>query len=320
MPKEDVGYVKGILKHTIAEKQEHHKTISYSQFSMYSTCQKQWELKYLQGHKDFQYSIHLLFGTAFHETLQTYLYNVYENGPGQADKMDLHGLLREQMTKEYIKAMEEQVGEVFTDQQQMEEFYQDGINILSYIKRHRRKYFSTKGYELVAIEMPIYRQASEHNPNIFMNGFVDIILRDKVSGKYIIIDIKTSTAGWNKYMKADKKKISQLIIYKKYFAQQIGCSEKDIDVQYFIVRRKIPEDSMYPIRPVSEFSPASGKPTVNKVTTDVDTFVRSAFKADGTYNTDREYIAIKGKAGKNCKWCPWKDNDEMCPKKERIVE
>jgi hypothetical protein len=321
MPKEEVSYVKGILQHTVQERQEHHKTISYSQFSMYSTCPKQWELKYPKGLRDFNYSIHLLFGTAFHETLQTYLYEVYEGaGPGAADKMDLHALLREQMTKEYIKAMEEQGGEIFTDQTQMEEFYQDGVNILNYITRHRRKYFSTKGYELVAIEMPILMQASEHNDNVFMYGFVDVILRDKVSGKYIIIDIKTSTMGWNKWQKADKTKTSQLIIYKKYFAKQIGCEEKDIDVKYFIVRRKIPEDSMYPIKPVSEFSPASGKPTVNKVMTDVDSFVKNAFHPDGTHNIDRNYLAIGGKGLKHCKWCPFKDNEELCPKKERIRE
>ena len=317
MPKEDVGFIKGIYQHTIAEKQSHHKTISYSQFSMYNACPKQWELKYIKGHKDFNMSIHLLFGTAMHETIQTWLYELYEVGPGSADKMDIAGMLRENMTSEYIKRMEEGGGEIFTEQGEMEVFYDQGLKILNFLTRNRRKYFSAKHYELIAIEMPIYRQASEHNENVFMNGFIDIILQDKETKKYIILDIKTSTAGWNKYMRADKNKTSQLLIYKKYFAQQIGCSEKDIDVKYLIVRRVIPEDSMFPIRPVSEFSPSNGKPSVNVVSKNVDDFVKTSFNKDGSHNTEREYEAKVGKNGKNCKWCPFKNEPTLCPTKQR---
>ena len=321
MPKLDDSYVKGVLKHTVQEKQEHHKTISYSQFSMYAKCPKQWKLRYVDKNRDDTPSIALIFGTAFHETLQSYLYEVYEGvGPGKADKMDWHQTLQKNMAKEYIAVMEERGGEVFTTQEAMEEHYRDGIAILDFIRKKRNIYFSTKGYELTAIEMPIYRQASSTNENVFMNGFVDVILYDKVANKYIVYDIKTSTNGWNKYMKADKLKTSQLLIYKKYFAEQIGCDEKQIDVKYFIVRRKIPEGAMFPIKPVSEFSPASGKPSINKVITEVDSFVSSAFNADGSYNTGRDYLPIGGKGLKNCRWCPFKDNEELCPKAERIRE
>jgi hypothetical protein len=319
--KDEVSYVKGVLKHTIQEKQEHQKTISYSQFSMYQKCQRHWKLRYIDKNRDDLPNINLLFGTAMHEVLQTYLYEIYEGiGPGRADKMDLYGMLKQAMANEYVNLMERTGGEIFTEQSEMEEFYKDGVAILEFVRKNRRKYFSTNGYELIAIEMPIFMRASEHNENVYMNGFVDVILRNKITNKYIIYDIKTSTNGWNKWMKADKTKTSQLVIYKKYFAEQIGCDIKDIDVQYFIVRRKIPEDSMYPIRPVSEFSPSSGKPTINKVMTDVDSFVKSAFNEDGTHNTERNYLAIGGKGLKHCKYCPFKDNEELCPKTDRIRE
>lgn len=320
MPKVDDGFVKGVIRHTIQEKQEHIKTISYSQFTMFSKCPLSWKLRYIDKHRDDLPSIALLFGTAFHETLQTYLYNIYEVGPGKADKIDLHELLRNNMAKEYTNLMEQTGGEIFTTQAQMEEHYADGIAILDFIRKKRNVYFSTKGMELIAIEMPIYRQATEDNENVYMYGFVDVILYDKDLNKYIIIDIKTSTNGWNKWMKADKTKTSQLLIYKKYFAEQIGCDEKQIDVKYFIVRRKIPEEAMFPIRPVSEYSPASGKPSINKVMTDVNTFVRTAFNPDGSYNTDHNYLAVGGKGLKNCRWCPYANNEELCPKKERIKE
>jgi hypothetical protein len=121
-------------------------------------------------------------------------------------------------------------------------------------------------------------------------------------------------------MKADKTKTSQLLIYKKYFAEQIGCDEKQIDVKYFIVRRKIPEEAMFPIKRISEFSPASGKPSINKVMTEVNTFVSTAFNPDGTKNTNHNYLAIGGKGLKNCRWCPYATNETLCPKSNRIKE
>ena len=32
-------------------------------------------------------------------------------------------------------------------------------------------------------------------------GFIDVLLKDKTTQDYIIIDLKTSTRGWNKYQK-----------------------------------------------------------------------------------------------------------------------
>lgn len=321
MPKLENGFVKGILKHTIQERQDHHSVISYSQFSMFNKCPLSWKLRYIDKHRDDLPGIAVLFGTAFHETLQSYLYEIFEGaGPGAADKMDLRGMLQQNMADEYVRLMEQTGGEIFTSKQEMEEHYADGVAILDYIRKKRNVYFGRKHTELVAIEMPLYMPVTDTNKNVFITGFVDVILYDTFKNKYIIIDIKTSTNGWNKYMKADKTKTSQLLLYKKYFASQIGCDEKQIDVKYFIVRRKIPEESMFPIKRVSEFSPASGKPSVNKVMTDVNSFVNIAFNADGSYNTEHNYLAIGGKGLKNCRWCPYANNETLCPKSNRIKE
>ena len=63
--------------------------ISYSQYTMWANCPKQWKLTYMDGHKDFDPSIHLVFGTAMHETLQEWLQVLYKDGPSEADKLDL---------------------------------------------------------------------------------------------------------------------------------------------------------------------------------------------------------------------------------------
>ena len=206
----------------------------------------------------------------------------------------------------------------FTDKKQMQEHLDDGIAILEYLKRRRTKYFPTLDTELIAIEMPIYRRASAHNEFVYMNGFLDLTFRNTKTNKYFIKDIKTSTAGWNKHQKKDKGKISQLIIYKKYLAEQIGIDISDIDVGYFIVKRKVPEQSMYPISRVTQVEPASGKVTVKRVSEEIDEFVKDCFNPNGTYNTTKQYEARTGKANKNCLYCIFKHQDDLCPKKNRI--
>jgi len=135
-----------------------------------------------------------------------------------------------------------------------------------------------------------------------------------------IIDIKTSTRGWNKYQKADKIKTSQLVLYKKYFAEQYGFDVEKIDIKYMIVKRKLIDGAMFPQKRIIEFSPASGKPTRNKLASSIESFVDSSFHDDGSFNLDRQYPSVAGKNNKNCKWCEFKDQLDLCPKGDRIRE
>ena len=63
--------------------------ISYSQLSMYNECPLRWKLNYVDKLRIFESSIHLLFGTAMHEVLQTYLEIMYNDSIKNADKLPL---------------------------------------------------------------------------------------------------------------------------------------------------------------------------------------------------------------------------------------
>jgi len=300
------------------EKNPDHKTISYSQFAMWSSCPRKWKLNYIDRTRFGGPSIHTVFGTSFHEVLQWYLNTMYRESIKVADQLNLAECLQEQMTQNYMMSVIDNNHEHFSNATQLQEFYQDGVAILDWVKKHRSDYFTNKGYELVGIEMPLYVQASESNEHVYMNGFIDLVLRDIEEDRIIIIDIKTSTKGWNQYAKADKIKTSQLVLYKSYFAKQYGFDEDKIDVKYFIVKRKLIDGFMYPQKRVQEFAPASGRITRKKLTTDIDTFVSTCFNADGSYNTTAEYPAIGDKGLKNCKYCEFADKEELCPKANRI--
>jgi len=279
------------------------KKISYSQYNQWVTCPYKWKLNYIDKLGEFTDSIHTLFGTSMHEVLQTYLTVMYNDTVKMADALPLKKMLLHRMKTNYNQIMERNGGEVFCEQSDMEEFYSHGLIILEWFKKNRGKYFSKKGYELVGIEVPI----NYNLPNdVKFIGYMDIVLYNKVSGRYKIIDIKTSTMGWNKWMKADKNKTDQLLLYKQFYGAEKGISLDKIDVEYFIVKRKLYEGLDFPQRRVQTFSPASGKPSVNKVITNLNQFLEESF-IDGEYNMEHTYIKQPSK--KNCRWCEFNQTE-----------
>jgi len=307
--------INNIFRFGLKEPNPDDTRVSYSQYTMYASCPKQWKLNYMDGHRSFDPSLHLVFGTAMHETLQSWLDVLYNKSLKEATEMDLGKLLYDGMIEEY-KKMREQTGTDFSTPSQMEEFLEDGIEILNYITKNRIDYFNTRQLNLVAIELPIYAKAIESH-NVYMMGFLDLVFEDTYQNKLVIWDIKTSTNGWNKYQKADKTKTAQLVLYKKFLSEQYGYPLDRIDVKYFIVKRKLMEGMMFAQKRVQEFVPASGKPTLNKITKSFEDFIRNSFNEDGTYRTDSEFPAMAGKNNKNCKYCPFKNDFDKCPKENR---
>ena len=279
------------------------KRISYSQYNQWVTCPYKWKLNYIDKLGEFTDSIHTLFGTSMHEVLQTYLTVMYNDTVKMADVLPLEKMLLHRMKYNYSQIMERNGGEVFCEQKDMDEFYSHGLIILEWFKKKRANYFSKKGYELVGIEVPINYDL----PNdIKFIGYMDVVIYDKVRDRYKIIDIKTSTMGWNKWMKADKNKTDQLLLYKQFYGAQHDISLDKIDVEYFIVKRKLYEKVDFPQRRVQTFSPASGKPSVNKVITNLNQFIGESF-INGEYNTEHTYIKQPSK--KNCRWCEFNQTE-----------
>ena len=279
------------------------KRVSYSQYNQWVTCPYKWKLNYIDKLGVWTDSIHTLFGTSMHEVLQTYLTVMYNDTIKMADALPLDEMLLHRMKKNYNEIMEKNGGEVFCEREDMEEFYSHGLTILDWFKKKRNMYFSKKGYELVGIEVPIDYEL----PNkIKFVGYIDVLLYDVRMDRYKIIDIKTSTMGWNKWAKADKKKTDQLLLYKYFYGVQHDIPVDKIDVEYFIVKRKLYEKVDFPQRRVQTFSPASGKPSINKLMNNLNQFIDESF-IDGEYNLEHNYIKQPSK--KNCRFCEFNQTE-----------
>ena len=281
------------------------KKISYSQYNQWVTCPHKWKLNYIDELRQFTDNIHTMFGTSMHEVLQTYLTVMYNDTAKMADALPLDKMLLHRMKTNYTDIMQRNGGEVFCEQSDMEEFYKHGLNILDWFKKKRGMYFSKRGYELVGVEVTIKYDMSN---GIKFIGYMDVVIYDTVRDKYKIIDIKTSTMGWNKWAKADKNKTDQLLLYKQFYGAQNDIALDKIDVEYFIVKRKLYEKVDFPQRRVQTFTPANGKPSINKVINNLNKFINESF-IDGEYNT--EHIYIKNPSKKNCRFCEF-NQTEYC--------
>ena len=281
------------------------KRVSYSQYNQWVTCPYKWKLNYIDGLGEYTDSIHTLFGTSMHEVLQTYLTVMYNDTIKIADALPLDEMLLHRMKTNYTQIMERNGGEVFCEREDMEEFYSHGLAILDWFKKKRNMYFSKKGYELVGIEVPI-----DYTLKVGLQfvGYIDVLLYDVRRDRYKIIDIKTSTMGWNKWAKADKKKTDQLLLYKQFYGKQNDIPLDKIDVEYFIVKRKLYEKLDWPQRRVQTFTPANGTPSINKVTNNVKAFIDECF-IDGKYN--QQHIYRKEASKKNCRFCEF-NQTEYC--------
>jgi len=273
--------------------------VSFSQYSMWSTCPQQYKLAYIDGLSQSTSNIHSVFGTAMHETLQHYLDKCLRISKSQADKMiDLKEYLKERMRETYIKDSAGGTLNVCT-KEEMVEFLEDGNVLLDWFQKSKNfnKFFSLKHDELVAIEQPINTKIAE---NVNFMGFIDLIIRDTFTGKYKIIDFKTSTRGWSKYQKSDPVKNAQILLYKKFYAELLSISEDMIDVEFIILKRKVEVREDIPTHRMSKHIPANGKVSVNKAWKGFTEFVESVFDNDGNYRTDVEYPK---NATKLCEWC-----------------
>jgi len=282
------------------------RSVSYSQYSIYSTCPHQWYLSYVEMKQPYQASIHTVFGTSMHETLQRYINTMYNESGTAADKMNLEEIFTERF-REIYKGEYEKTKEHFSNPAEMREFFDDGVAILSWIKARRNKLFTIRKVKLLGIELPIFIGLSK---NVYLKGYIDFVLYDTELNKVYIYDIKTSTRGWSEREKKDNHKIAQILLYKEYFAKQFGFNIEQIEVEYFIVKRKIWE-AEYSIPRVQSFRPASGKTKRKQLVENFNAFIKDCFNESGK-PIIKSYLKNIGE--NSCKWCPYRDKPELCDK------
>ncbi len=276
------------------------KMVSFSQYQIYQSCNFKWYNQYINKIKP-EPNINMTFGTAIHNTLQYYLTVMYKESGTAANKIDIIEYFENSLKNEY-KNEYTKLGKHFSNIDELNEYYEDGVAILKWFKSHRGAYFSVKNEFLVGCELPIQKEVKN---NVIFQGYLDLVMYNSIVNKITIYDFKTSTKGWNDWNKKDETKISQLLLYKQLFSELYNFPIENIDVEFLILKRKITPNEFieFPKR-IQTFIPAAGKNKIKKTNESFNKFINEVFDEEGKFNTTRTYDK---NITRLCDWCYLKD-------------
>jgi hypothetical protein len=274
------------------------KRVSFSQYSGWFKCPHSWYLNYLKGLRVYDANLNTCFGTAMHNTVQNYIRVLYTEGMDKADNIEVVKYFRD----EFSKIVEENKEKMTYTEDEFTDFMFDGDDILKTFcaSATRIKHFPNKKYEFIGVEVPLEVPIKN---NVQFIAYVDLILKDKTTGRYKIWDFKTSSNGWNSYMRDDESKYAQLLLYKAFYSKQFNVPLDLIDVEFFILKRKLYENVSFPQTRIQIYEPSHGKQFITKSIINFTEFVDECFTTDGNYNEAGYYPKNPGKAKKNCKYC-----------------
>ena len=290
------------------------KVISHTQMTKFLNCNYAWGLQYRDGHKVFDPSISLIFGTSIHEVFQEYITVFYNESKAAADRIDLETSFKDKLRSKYLEEFKKNKNIHFSSPEEMNEHCNDGLEIIRYFKRKKETYLSKRGWYLVGCEVPVNYNIL---PNVYYNGSIDVVLYHEPTNTIEMWDLKTSTRAWYDKQKKDETKQAQLLLYKKIFSEQFDFPIDNINVKFLILKRKIKTDGDYPEKRIQEFVPSSGKIKVRKADDLLNLFSNSAFNEHGIVNPD----PFKKNVSKDsCIFCPYKDDDTLCDKNKPLTK
>lgn len=287
------------------------KNISYSQMSMYNSCPHRWKLQYKDGISAPSFSINTCFGTAIHETIQHYLTLMYNESSVVADEFDAGDFFKTKFIEQYQIAYKQNKNVHFSSPEELREFHDDGIEIIDWVRKHKNEHFSKKEWFLIGCEIPLIINLDKRYKNVLYKGYLDLVLYHEPTNTIKIIDIKTSSRGWGEKDKKDESKQFQLILYKELLSRQFGLDPDSIEIEFFIVKRKIFDGGDFKAKRIQLFSPPSGKIKTKKAMTSITKFIEEVFTREGKYKEENH---IETPSKWSCKYCPFLNQKDLCSK------
>jgi len=262
--------------------------ISYSTYSLYKNCGHRYYLENVIEAPDFVPSIYAYFGEAMHDSLR---------------KGVEHGLNEEERINNFVYVFKKLVMDNlqgYPDFIKLKEFTEQGVEILKIMPTERL----SEKYIFIGAEELIVEQMYE---NYSFVGFIDLILKNKLTGKYVVIDWKTSTLPWDiEQKKSDKTFMSQMMFYKYFYALKKNIPLQDIECKYVVLNR------------LKGLSDRDGYGAIQNVEIDTNESLMEEVLEDLAKTTRDIFIrkvftkAKLEKRKESCKYCPFNKNYKLC--------
>jgi ATP-dependent helicase/DNAse subunit B len=210
----DFNYIS--LKNKYADKIH----ISFSEFSLFNQCGHKHlvekHLKLIQPEP----SVHLFFGNAIHAALEKSI----KDSLGLKRRVDF---FKRTFAKDMMDYMKDEPG--FEDE--LKAFLKQGVELLEILSIED----ILKKYKIVSVEEPIFEHVYGE---FYFKGFIDLVVQDRETGEYYIIDWKTSGQKWNvKKKMSDNIFLCQMRFYKYFWARKNNVPLDNIKCEYIVLNR-----------------------------------------------------------------------------------
>lgn len=220
-------------------------SISFSEYSSYLQCPHKWFLSY-QLKFPGDASEELLFGSAVHDSIECTLTNPNITKLVKNKNRMIFPVLEDELKKQIAGVKDVDLLLKIQKQHIFPTFYKQGKEVLEELNIFER--FAE--YEVIDVEyvldgLPI---GETDDFLIVFKGFIDLVLRHKETGRYLILDWKTSGKAWdiNKKEK-DVNFYNQLLLYRYFYSMSKGVDMDQIDLCFFNLPRMEPNKlKLYP--------------------------------------------------------------------------
>lgn len=214
--------------------------ISYSEYSAYLQCPHKWFMQYQLKMRS-PGSEELIFGSALHDTIESVLTNSFVKKLCLRNPKHIHGVFQNKLKDEVTKINDMDLLKKISDNNILGIFYFQGTKILTELNIFKR----FNDYEIIDVEYDLdgFDVIETDEFRIKLKGFIDMVLKHKETGRYLILDWKTSFKKWDINKKEENKDFyNQLILYKCYYAKAKNIPLKNIDIGFFNLPRFEPKE------------------------------------------------------------------------------
>jgi len=206
--------------------------ISFSSMKTFQECPYGYKLKYIDKVIKFDASIHTAFGSAVHKANETKIVEPL---------IDEKKCFVESFRKE-LKKIPQEIRKEKYSKEMMNEFKEQGLTLVSLFLPELDKLFKD-GYELVGVEEKLNESIPGFD-NLDFLGYVDLIIKDKKTNKYWILDYKTCSFGWDSRKKTEKLTVYQLSLYKYFWSKKHNIPFDQIETAFLLFKRTAKKDKI----------------------------------------------------------------------------
>lgn len=220
------------------KKEKDSRHISFSEYSTYLTCPHKWYLNYILKFPG-EVSEELIFGSAVHNTIENLLTNEHIKRLYTINKVDtIRNIFKGFLKDELEKVKDENFLQSFANKKLASIFLFQATTVISQLDFN----IKFKDYEVVDVEVQLDGEIVHETDDfkITYKGFVDLVLKHKTTGRYLILDWKSSKKAWDitKKMKDNPDFFAQLCLYKKFYSSIKNIDFDLIDTKFYNLPRE----------------------------------------------------------------------------------